>query len=152
MDIKFNFSLLDDYKLFEKANNGNWNILSYLNMNYKVEDALAFFKLFVPDFVLHKDCLILSFRYREAIFNQWYEESNGNQTIVEKMCNLYEIKDFFHINTSLETPFLEEKISFLSNFLQYSWQLVLESKYPNKYKVETFSLDGSRYITIYNNG
>lgn len=148
MNLNFDYSLLKDYKLFEQANVGNWNILSHLNFNYDIDAALSFSKFFIPEFINHKGCLILSFLFKEEIFDAWYKDSIGNKIIIEKMCNLYEVKDFFHINSDITHPNFESKIFYLSNILKHSWQLVLNDLYPDKYIVDTF-FDDTYFITVY---
>lgn len=48
--FKLNISLLSDYDEFLNANPDNWNIVSYLNLKYDTNAALAFSKFFFPDF------------------------------------------------------------------------------------------------------
>lgn len=141
-------ALLKDYQLFEKANSGSWNILSYLNFKYDIDAALGFSKFFLPDFIVHKNCLVLSFLFNEEIFDAWYSDTEGDRVKIEKMCNLYEVKDFFHINSDIEHKDFESKIFALSSILKYSWQMVLDDLYPNRYIVDTF-FDYSHFITIY---
>lgn len=146
MENNFEYSLLKDYPLFHEANKDNWTILSYLNMNYSIDGALAFYKFFIPDFIFKKGCLILSFRYNETIFNSWYDEMKGEVSLVERMCNLYEIKDFFHIH---ETEKVLEKCTYLGEFLKYIWQIHLDKQFgQEKYEVCTFAEYGSLYITL----
>ena len=144
--INFSENLLKDYSDFEKVND-NWNMLSYLNYNFDLNAAIAFSKLYFPDFVEHEDCVILSFLFRSENFREWFEEFNGNIRETEKMCNLYEIKDFFHINSN-EVD--KETLKVFANILSTTWRINLGKLYPSKcFKIDVFEEYESLYITFY---
>lgn len=143
--IEVETGLLPDYEDFEKVND-DWNIEKYLNMNYDIDAAIAFSKLYFPTFIIYKDCIILDSRFDELIFDDWFNEFNGDIEKVERMCNLYEVKDIFHINDSNIT---EEKVEELGSILKKSWELNVNKLYPDrKMKVFLFREDESLYITI----
>jgi hypothetical protein len=145
--INFSENILKEYSDFEKVND-NWNILSYLNYNFDTNAAIAFSKLYFPDFVEYEDCIILSVLFNLETFNEWFEELNGNIKEVEKMCNLYEVKDFFHINRGDEID--EETLKIFANLLSTAWAISLNKLYPSKrFKIDTFEEYDSLYITIY---
>ena len=144
-NLNLSTNILKDYTDFERANT-NWNILSYLNHNYDLNTALAFSKLFFPDFIEEKGCIILSFLYNYENMEEWYEEFNGKISEVEKMCNLYELKDFFHINGENNDLAFNE----LGKVLQISWALNLNRLFPEKeFKVDIFEEYNSLFITLY---
>lgn len=138
-------NLLREYSDFEKVNN-NWNILSYLNYNYDINAALSFSKLFFPDFIESKGCVVLSFLYNVENFNEWFEEFNGNVSEVEKMCNLYELKDFFHINSENNEDALQE----FGKVIQKVWEINLSILFPQKkFCINVFEEYSSLFITLY---
>ncbi len=146
--VKLNTSLLPDYKDFERVND-DWNVEKHLNFNYDVDTAIAFSKLFFPTFIEYKKCIILESRFNESIFNNWFIKFNGDIAQVEKMCNLYETKDFFHINSTNQS--IEKNLE-LGQQLKVSWELNLKSLFPNRdMKVYLFIQDDNYYITFYGN-
>ena len=120
--INLNIQLLDDYTEWEKANQNNWNICSYLNQFYNVNAALAFSKFFFPIFIEKKGCVIFECRYDERIFNQWFEHFEGDIGLTEKFCNLYNVADYFHINPA-ESGKQEEQLKTLVSVLIQAWQI-----------------------------
>lgn len=148
--IKLNHNILKEYDNWAKAN-PDWNISSYLNFYYDINAAIAFSKLYFPDFLEKKGCVLLSFRYNENIFNDWYEEFSGNISNIEKMCNLYELKDFFDINKDeYILNNLSEMLETFGNILKTSWELNLSKLYPNSaFKVDVFEELDSKFITLY---
>lgn len=143
--IEFDEGLLDEYNLFKKAND-RWTILSYLTHKYTINDALALSKLFFPDFEEVKSCVVLSFLYNEKIFDDWYNEFKGEVANVEKMVNLYELADLFHIN---EKNFDEEQLIALGNLLKKSWEINLKCLYSRDFRVAFFEENGAYFITFY---
>lgn len=74
------------------------------------------------------------------------EEFNGNISEVEKMCNLFELKDFFHINGENNDIALNE----FGKVLQISWALNLNQLFPEKeFKIDIFEEYNSLFITLY---
>ena len=143
--INLNTSLLPEYESFGRVNY-DWNIEKHLNLNYNIDAAIAFSKLYFPTFIKYKNCIILENRFDEPIFNEWFNEFNGNIEQTERMCNLYELKDIFHINGSTQT---EEKIEQLGRILKKSWELNAKELFPDrKLEVFLFREEGNDYITL----
>ncbi len=144
-------TLLQEYGAFEKVNLDNWNILSYLNMKYDLNSALAFSKLYFPDFVEINGCLILEFRFNPLVFEQWFTKYEGDVLKTEFMCNYYDLADFFHINSGDESNFeLGRKDWELAKILQASWKITCKAVFPDKdIKVEIVEREGTPSITLY---
>ncbi|MFL0246081.1 hypothetical protein ACJDUG_03700 [Clostridium sp. WILCCON 0185] len=68
-------------------------------MKFDLQTALGFAKFFYPEVIEVDGCFILKDKYDEVTYRKLLQECNNNKTIIEKMMNLYEIRDFFHINT-----------------------------------------------------
>ena len=135
--FKLNISLLSDYDEFLNANPDNWNIVSYLNLKYDTNAALAFSKFFFPDFVEKKGCVILDFLFDKNIFKDWFNSYKGDISRVEYMCNMYELKDYFHINDNSDDDTVYwERLFALGRVMQRAWQINLKLLYPDrKFKV-----------------
>jgi len=148
--IELDYRILNDFEAFNKVNT-NWNIGSYLNTFFDINAALAFSKLYFPDFVDIQNCVILDFRYNEDLFKQWFTELNGEVSQVEKMCNLYELKDFFHINNNINDENKKNKVlDVFGTILKRSWEVNLKLLYPERsFKVDLFEEYESKFITLY---
>jgi len=150
--INFDKNLLREYSLWEKANENNWEITSYLNQFYDINAALAFTKLYFPDFIEERGCIILGFRYDEKTFNQWYEEFKGEIAPTETYCNLYDVADYFHINVAgyeSEESYLEALEAF-GNALKTSWELNCKVLFPEReMEVELVGDYGAKRITLH---
>jgi hypothetical protein len=148
--IDIDLNVLNKYTEWENANKGNWTISSYLNQFYDVNAALAFTKFFFPTFIEKQGCVIIDFRYDEMIFNQWYDKFEGDVSLVEKYCNLYDVADYFHINQSSTEERQNILVEDLAKALTKVWQLNCNLLFPNKKLiVERFKEHGETCITIY---
>lgn len=151
--IKLNLSLLEEYNANLEVNRGNWNIISYLNLKYDTNTALAFSKLFFPNFVEKKGCVVLDFLFDKKIFKDWFNEYKGNISGIEYMCNMYELKDYFHINDNYDDDDIYwERIFALGHALQRAWQINLKLLFPDR-KFKVALVDDRKmdmyYITIF---
>ncbi|QKX03576.1 hypothetical protein HN014_01150 [Aquimarina sp. TRL1] len=143
LEIDTNF--LTDFKDFEKVND-DWNVEKYLNFSYDINAAIAFSKLYFPTFIEYRGCIVLESRFDEGVFEDWYKEFNGEIKQIEKMCNLYELKDLFHINSPNQSI---GKIKELGKSLKISWEQNLKILFPNKdIEVSLIDENDSCYITI----
>ncbi len=142
--IQFDYSVLKGYSAFDKVNK-DWNILSYLNHRYDANAALAFSKFYFPDFVEVRGCIVLSFLYNQETFDSWFKELKGEVAQVEKMANLYELKDYFHINSDDQV-----NLDSLGQVLKRCWEINLSLLYPDRsVQVNTFEEYGSKFITLH---
>lgn len=150
--LKVNVNLLEEYNDFEKANPGNWDIASYLNVKYDMNAAIAFSKLFFPNFVLIEDCVILEFRYDEAIFRQWVEKFDRDVTNIEYICNSYDIMDFFlnNVSTDESNEIYNQRIDEFANILKTTWEINCKALFPErKMTVKVFDEYNTTRITIF---
>lgn len=144
--INLNTDLLSDYLDFERVNS-DWNIGKYLNFNYSLNDALAFSKFFFPTFIFYKGCVVLEDRFDKETFELWFDKFNGEVSKIEKMCNLYELKDFFHINSEDNSI---ERLKQLGIILQQSWRINLDKLFPQiSFEIIVFEEFEELFITIY---
>lgn len=144
----FQDDLVNEYSEFKKANPNSFNWWSYVNMKSDLQTALGFAKLFYPEVVEIEDCLILKDRYSHELYNQWKSKSN-DKTTIEKMMNLYQINDFFHINRNQDEDEESQQIAF-GKVLQHFWEQSFKERFPNRIiKAKVFEEYGDLFITVY---
>jgi hypothetical protein len=132
--FEINTDLLNGYKEIEVINPGNWDITSYLNLKYDINAALAFSKLYFPDFIEKNGCIILGFLFDEKIFNEWYEHFQGDITAVETMCNTYDIMDYFGLNQPVgqSLDIYNQVIDEFAKALKRSWEANCQLLFPDR--------------------
>ncbi len=150
--LNINLSVLKEYNDFESLNKENWDITSYLNLNYDMNAALAFSKLYFPDFIEKDGCILLAFRYNEQVFKDWFVHFEGNVKLIESICNSYEVMDYF-INNRLVNESLEDYNKTLDEFakaLKNSWEINCQLLFPDKrIVVDIYEEYNTTRITLY---
>jgi len=150
--LDVNTSVLKEYRILEELNPGSWNIGEYLNLKFDLNAAIAFSKLYFPDFIEKEGCILLGFTYNEETFRQWYELFNGDIPAIESKCNLYEVADYFSLNRS-ENESLDsynQAIDEFGKLLKTSWEINCKILFPDRnIVVEVFDEFDTTRITLY---
>lgn len=146
----FNDDIVIEYVEWRNANPENFSWWNFVNLKSDLQTALGFAKFFYPDIIEIDGCFLLKDKYCPDIFKSWKKECNNNKTDIEKMMNLYEVGDFFHINKSYDEN-EETQVIALGNTLKHLWLLSFKDRFPNrKINVKVFEeYDGALFITVY---
>ncbi len=146
----FDDNIVSEYVEWKNANPKNFSWWNFVNIKSDLQTALGFAKLFYPDIIEIDGCFLLKDKYSEKIYIDWKINCNNNKTSIEKMMNLYEVGDFFHINRNYDEN-EDAQIIALGNVLKHLWLLSFKERFPNKkINVEVFQEDdGALFITVY---
>lgn len=146
----FDDNLIKEYTEWKDANLDNFSWWNFVNMKANLDLALAFAKFFSPEIVIVDGYFLLKDKFSKELFESWKKACSYNKTSVEKMMNLYQLRDFFHINNEY-TENEDQKIKTLGKVLQFFWEMCLKNRYPSKQiKVEILEEDdGELFITVY---
>lgn len=146
----FDDILIEEYTEWKTANPDNFTWWNFVNMKSNLDMALAFAKFFSPEILITEGYFLLKDKFSKEIFESWKVECNGNKTNVEKMMNLYQLRDFFHINDE-NTENEDEKLKALGKVLQFFWGMSFKNRYPGKQvTVAVYEEDeGELFITVY---
>ena len=150
--LYINTNILYEYKEIEILNPNNWDITSYLNLKYDINAAIAFSKLYFPDFVEKDGCIILAFRYNEKIFKDWFDKFDGDIKAIESMCNSYDVMDYFHNNrpVDLSIDYYNQIIDEFAKILKRSWEINCQLLFPDKkIIVDVYDEYDTTRITLY---
>jgi hypothetical protein len=150
--LEVDTNTLKEYEALEELNPVKWNIGEYLNLKFDLNAAVAFSKLYFPDFVEREGCVLLGFTYNEETFRHWFETFKGDIPATESKCNLYEIADYFHLNRPLDEPLdsYNRAIDELGKVLKTSWEINCKILFPDKnITVEVFDEYDTTRITLH---
>lgn len=140
-----------EFKEWKDFNGENFTWWSYVNMKSDLDVALGFAKFFCPDIIIVEGCFLLKDRFFQDIYVNWKEKTDNNKNIIERMMNLYSLRDFFHIN-DCRNDYYTEKIDALGLSLKYFWNLSFKDRFPNKkinIEIIDEGLDDDIFITVY---
>ncbi|MFW5437483.1 hypothetical protein [Paenibacillus apiarius] len=141
--------LISEFNEFKNANSNNFSWWNYVNMKSDLQTALAFAKFYYPDIVEVQGYFLLKDRYQEDLLQKWIADCDSEKIAVEKMMNLYELKDFFHINVN-EDENEPEQVVILGNILKLFWTMSFKQRFPDKnIAVEIYEEWDSLFITVY---
>lgn len=150
--LDINPDILPEYRNIANLNPNGWDIGEYLNLKYDINAAIAFSKLYFPDFIEKEGCVILGFRYDEVSFKKWFEHFEGNVPEIERRCNSYEIMDYFGLNRNLEESLdlFNDKINEFANVLKRSWEINCQLLFPDRrIIVQVYDEYDTTRITLY---
>lgn len=135
---------------WKNANPDNFSWWNYVNLKADLKTALAFAKFFCPELILVEGCIILKDKFNQNNFNLWKEKCHNKKIEIEKMANLYQISDFFHINMNNDDNYYEQ-LKALGKVLQHYWHISFKEQFPDKnIVVKVFTEYGDDiFITVY---
>lgn len=145
----FHDDMIQEFKEYKDANPNNFSWWNYVNIKADLQTALGFAKFFYPEIAEIEGYFLLKDKYNEELFEDWKVNCEDDRISVEKMMNLYELKDFFHINENeQENKMEQEKI--LGDILKMFWSMSFKQRFPSKdITVEVFEEWDSLFITVY---
>jgi hypothetical protein len=146
----FEDGLIEEYTEWKNANPENFSWWNLVNMKADLDTALAVAKLYCPDILIIEGCFILKDKYSKDSYNNWKMDCRNIKIDIEKMMNIYAVRDFLHINYK-ESKNEEDKIVALGNVLKYFWNMSFKERFPDKIIiVDVFEEDdGELFITVY---
>lgn len=145
----FNDEINNEFIEFRKINENKFSWWSYVNVKSDLNTALGFAKFFYPDIIEIEGCFLLKDKYSEKNFEMWKKDCRNNKRCIEKMMNLYQVRDFFHINVD-ENDDTDEQIQTLGNIIKNFWSMSFNDRFKNRnIVVNLFKDHDELFITVY---
>ncbi|WP_019878470.1 hypothetical protein [Succinispira mobilis] len=146
----FKDNLISEFIKWRNANPKNFSWWNYVNLKSDLQTALGFAKLYYPEIVEVDGCILLKDKFSEELYELWRDECKGEKSCIEKMMNLYQLRDFFHLKTQ-DDGNLESQIKALGDVLVLFWGMSFKNRFPERLiKVEVFEEnDGEMFITVF---
>jgi hypothetical protein len=137
---------LIDFQKWRKVNSEDFSLLDYLFGVSNVEVAIAFTKLFWPDFFEYKDGVFLSEAFNSKIYEQWKDQLEDDITSIEQVMNHKHIEDLLPGSENISM----ENLFYLGQVIAEMWQSRLSLVYPNRrFKVDCKQEDGTVVVMFY---
>lgn len=145
----FTDETIKEYMEYKIANPKNFSWWNYINIKADLQTALAFAKFYYPEIIEVDNFFLLKDKYCEDLLEKWKVNCQGDKRIVEKMMNLYEVKDFFHINVN-EDEDISRQIPILGEILKLFWSMSFKQRFPSRnISVEVYEEWESLFITVF---
>ncbi|WP_054949572.1 hypothetical protein [Numidum massiliense] len=145
----FKDELIKEFVDWKNANPQGFNWWNYVNIKADLQTALAFARFFYPDIIEIDGLFLLKDKFSQKNYESWRNECKGDKKCIEKMMNLYQVDDFFHINTD-DDGNIEEQVRVLGNILKTFWSMSFKDRFPDRcIKVMVFEDGGDYFITVF---
>lgn len=131
-NLHLDVSLLPIYQEYKSVEgNQELSLWNYLGMRADYDLAVAFSKLFWPDFIEIDNCVLLSEAYDPTHFNKWKEHFQGDGPRIEAAVNRTRLDDLFmHVPEGVE--FSVQLLEYLAQCLLMCWKHALEAAFPDR--------------------
>lgn len=129
--LSLNTEQMSDFQQWKQINGDDFSLWDYLAGVSNIEVALAFTKVFLPDFVEHEGGIFLSEAFSLEIYEQWKELFGDNIASIEQVINHQHIDDLLPGSESAGI----DNLFYLGQVIQQMWENHLKSLYP-KYSFE----------------
>lgn len=126
--ISLKVDKLRDYQEWKKVNDDDFSLWDYLFGVANIEIALAFTKLFWPDFVEHEEGIFLAEVFNPEIYDRWKETLGNNPRAIEQAMNHIHIDDLLPGSENMD----RENLFYLGKKLADMWSSRLEKLYPER--------------------
>jgi hypothetical protein len=119
----------------------------FLSQRVSVAKALAVMRLFWPEFVEVRGCVLLSSQYTASGFQTWWETLDGDRERIERVMNHVHLWDVFgptladDASTSTEEAALEE----LGQLMRRTVTAALLDAFPRRKSEVVYSTDPDDY-------
>ncbi len=110
---------------------------SWLTRVGSYEHAVAYARLFWPEFTVHEDCVLFA-GFSEEIFGGFMEQTKGDKRAVESVMNHRHLLDLFQ-DAALEPS--DDLIVHLGRVLKDMWSAKLRRDFPSRKVVVSFPED-----------
>jgi hypothetical protein len=121
--------LLPDYNQLRSQVNWDYTLRNYIESRGSTELAVAFAKLFWPDFVEYRGCVITSDGFTEAGFDAWWDRLKGDRVAIEHILNHIHVLDLLPNDRSELDPSV---CQFLGAAIVEMWASRVRQLFPNR--------------------
>jgi hypothetical protein len=127
-------------------NNGKGiDVDSWLACVGNFEHAVAYARLFWPEFTVHEDCVLFA-GFNENSFRGFMEQARGNKKAVEAVMNHRHILDLF---TAAAPEPSRELVVHLGRVLKDIWSCKLRRDLPSRNVIVSFPEEGNEDLLDY---
>lgn len=122
-------ALLPDFTELKSQASWNYSFKNYIETRGSFELAAAFAKLFWPDLIEYRGCVLRADGFSEQSFDEWWQQAKGNRTTIERVLNLLHVRELVPSDTSD----LDESVyRYLGQTLAAMWACRVKLLFPSR--------------------
>ncbi len=119
---------LPDYRAWRANYDPKPGIDAYLSEHLSVTAAAFLAQLLAPEFKLVRDCVLVSQRFDQANFDEWWERQKGDVPAIESVVNHLHLWDIFEPSGDAENRALD----WLASKVARAWELHAAAQFPDR--------------------
>ena len=128
---QLDLTLLPGYRAARRVNGDRFTLSNWLEWYATIELAAAFSKLFWPDFVEWRGCILLADAFSEQNAEEWWRTFHGDVQRVEDMINHTHLCDLFPNDHGFHT--IDKGVTdYLGTTLVAMWTARLHQLFPDR--------------------
>jgi hypothetical protein len=122
-------------------------VMEFLSQTVSAPKALAVMRLFWPEFVEIRGCVLLSSRYSASEFQQWWETLDGDHVRIEKVMNHVHLWDVFGPTLEGDGAIPSEEVALeeLGQLMRRTFTAALLEEFPGRQFEVVYSADPEEY-------
>lgn len=128
ISLKLDIDQLKNFQRWKQANGDDFSLWDYLSRASRAEVAIAFTKLFWPDFIEHEGGVFLSEAFNVELYQQWKAHLGNDLVAIERVINHQHLDDILSGADKVGI----KNLFYLGEVLVQMWESRLKSLYPDK--------------------
>ncbi|MGH7624992.1 MAG: hypothetical protein ACREOJ_06725 [Gemmatimonadaceae bacterium] len=128
-------SELPDYSRLRAEANWDYTLQNYIESRGSLELAVAFAKLYWPDLVEYRDCILRADGFSADLFETWWQRTDGNRTEIECVLNMLHVREVVPSDTAL-LP--DSVIRYLGRTIAEMWHTKAQLLFPGRRVIARF--------------
>ena len=144
--LSLNANQLTEFQNWKQVNSENFSLIDYLFGVSNMEVAIAFTKLFWPDFIEYENGVFFASTFNSEIYAQWKEKLGHDIGAIERVINHKHIDDLLPGAENVGY----ENLLYLAQVLTQMWESRLKLLYPDRhFKMQLNQDEGSVVLMFY---
>lgn len=126
--LNLNLKKLKHFQEWKAINGESFSLLDYLSVVSSAEVAIAYTKIFSPDFIEYDGGVFLAEVFSAELYQQWKAKLGDDRSAIERVMNHIHLDDLFQGADKVGI----ENLAYLGEVLKQLWEYRLRSLYPNR--------------------
>jgi hypothetical protein len=134
--MSLDINLLPDYSRLRAEVDWNYSLQNYIETRGSLELAVAFSRLFWPEFLLRNGCVVRADGFTDENFERWWAETNGDRRAIECALNVLHVADLVPSDT---TELDSRVLDYLGSAIAEMWLARLSKLFPERRFTVTYT-------------
>jgi hypothetical protein len=121
--------LLPDFSKLKSEVDWDYSLQNYIETRGTLELAVAFSRLFWPEFIARNGCIVRADGFSPENFDRWWTETGGNRRSIECSLNVVHVADLVPSDVTELDPSV---LDYLGSAIAEMWHARLGQLFPQR--------------------